>query len=133
MALRISVTVQKTKKKNLVDERIQQHKAVSSSAGLSRSARASLANVTCKLNLLTAPESERPHSHRPDGYTLGLVYDISKLHRDDYVGRAESFRTSRDWKVLCSRKYRPGWRCCMNLRATVDTRLIITSGVVPTL
>jgi hypothetical protein len=40
------------------------------------------------------------HSHKPNSHKLGLLDDISKLHSDDYVGRAGSFRTSRDWLSL---------------------------------
>jgi hypothetical protein len=45
------------------------------------------------ISVIAAPEpdlqySERPHSHRPDSHKLGLLNDISKLHRHDYVGRA---------------------------------------------
>ena len=79
-----------------------------------------LRDVTC---------SERPHSHRPgrpNSHKLGLLDDMCKLHGDDYIRRVDRLALARIGNCF-DRKYRPGWRPCMNLCATVDTRLIMTS------
>jgi len=42
------------------------------------------------------PLTKSPHSHRPASHKLGSLDDISKLHGDNHVGRAGSFRTSQN-------------------------------------